>query len=223
MKSVVVKNLIFVLALTSSSFARAEGQDEYVTHQVHSGETLQTISQKYYNTTRRWFEIFKLNHDVLQSSDKVEPGITLKLRALRQAQHNKKVLKKFTATVEKPQTPVVQTQVLSHEPVAMPVAKKDTYDATDDHEGVMDQIVPTPAIPVQTSETTLDDLKVTRKPARAMIHRQPKEKPIALESSVITESMAAPVAPAQIDPVPQEAPQVVEKKKTLHFDEFLEP
>jgi nucleoid-associated protein YgaU len=41
---------------------------------VRKGDTLQSISRKFYGTTRRWNELYKLNRSRLKNSDKIYPG-----------------------------------------------------------------------------------------------------------------------------------------------------
>lgn len=55
--------------------ARNSPQKTYV---VKNGETLQTISQKLYATTRRWTELYLLNYDKMQDPDILEKGTELK-------------------------------------------------------------------------------------------------------------------------------------------------
>ncbi len=46
-------------------------------HQVRPGETLQTISSRYFNTTRKWYSIYKQNKNVLATPNSLEPGMNL--------------------------------------------------------------------------------------------------------------------------------------------------
>ena len=46
---------------------------------VQKGDTLQKISKRFYNTTRRWMKIYDANKDVLSGPDKVYPGMTLNI------------------------------------------------------------------------------------------------------------------------------------------------
>lgn len=45
---------------------------------VKAGETLQTISQQLYSTTRRWTELYLLNYDKMTDPDSLEKGTNLK-------------------------------------------------------------------------------------------------------------------------------------------------
>lgn len=50
------------------------------THTVTKGETLQTISQKYYGTTKNWRKIFNANRDRLpKGPDDISVGMKLKI------------------------------------------------------------------------------------------------------------------------------------------------
>ena len=44
------------------------------TYVVEKGDTLQTISDKVYGTTRKWKKIYEANRDVLESPDMIKPG-----------------------------------------------------------------------------------------------------------------------------------------------------
>ena len=41
---------------------------------VRKGDTLQSISKKFYGTTKRWKEIYNVNRQVLKSPDEIYPG-----------------------------------------------------------------------------------------------------------------------------------------------------
>lgn len=53
--------------------------DEYKIYTVKKGDTLQKISFKFYNTTRRWKKIYEANKDILKAPDKVYPGQVLRI------------------------------------------------------------------------------------------------------------------------------------------------
>lgn len=48
------------------------------TYVVKTGETLQTISQNLYTTTRRWTELYLFNYDKMKDPDALEKGTELK-------------------------------------------------------------------------------------------------------------------------------------------------
>ncbi len=52
---------------------------DYKAYKVQKNDTLQKISKKFYDTTRRWQKIFEVNRDVLESPDDIFPGQTLKI------------------------------------------------------------------------------------------------------------------------------------------------
>ena len=52
---------------------------EYKIYTVQKNDTLQKISYKFYNTTKRWKKIYEANKDILKSADKVYPGQVLKI------------------------------------------------------------------------------------------------------------------------------------------------
>jgi nucleoid-associated protein YgaU len=80
-----IKRIAQPLLLILSAFlaialcAHAQAAEQTVTHIVRPGETLQTISKKYYGTTRKWSEIYGRNRSVLNSPQSVAPGMKLKL------------------------------------------------------------------------------------------------------------------------------------------------
>ena len=47
------------------------------THTVQSGETLATISQRYYGTPARWKDIHQANRDRLPDANRVREGMEL--------------------------------------------------------------------------------------------------------------------------------------------------
>jgi LysM repeat protein len=46
---------------------------------VRRGDTLQSISKKFYGTTKRWKEIYKLNQDALKNPNDIYPGQVIKI------------------------------------------------------------------------------------------------------------------------------------------------
>jgi len=54
-------------------------KEEYKIYTVQKNDTLQEISRKFYNTTKRWKKLYEANRDVLKSPDKVYPGQVLKI------------------------------------------------------------------------------------------------------------------------------------------------
>lgn len=56
---------------------------EYKSYTVEDGDTLQKISEKFYGTTRRWQFLFEENKNVLESPDKIYPGMKIKIPVLR--------------------------------------------------------------------------------------------------------------------------------------------
>lgn len=53
--------------------------EEYTLYTVKKGDTLQKISRKFYNTTRRWKKIYEANKDILKTFDDIYPGQVLKI------------------------------------------------------------------------------------------------------------------------------------------------
>jgi len=59
---------------------QASGSFEKYT--VQKGDTLQKISQKHFNTTKKWYKIYEANKDVMKGPNKVYPGQTIKIPAV---------------------------------------------------------------------------------------------------------------------------------------------
>ena len=51
----------------------------YKLYTVKKNDTLQKISYKFYNTTRKWKKIYNANKDILKSPDEIRPGQVLKI------------------------------------------------------------------------------------------------------------------------------------------------
>ena len=56
-----------------------KNEKEYKLYTVKKNDTLQKISKKFYNTTRRWIKIYQANKDILKSPDKLYAGQVLKI------------------------------------------------------------------------------------------------------------------------------------------------
>ncbi|MDP2921899.1 MAG: LysM peptidoglycan-binding domain-containing protein [Candidatus Omnitrophota bacterium] len=56
---------------TSSSSVSGEAKEYYV---VEKGDTLQTISEKFYGTTKKWTVLYEANKHILKSPDRIRPG-----------------------------------------------------------------------------------------------------------------------------------------------------
>ena len=59
---------------------------------VKKGDTLQKISKKYFNTTKKWISIYQVNRDILKSPDSIYPGqvINIPLEPLKEPSENLK-------------------------------------------------------------------------------------------------------------------------------------
>lgn len=55
---------------------------ETTSYTVQKGDTLQKISMKFYNTSKKWMYLYKANSDVLKGPDKLRPGQALKIPPL---------------------------------------------------------------------------------------------------------------------------------------------
>lgn len=52
---------------------------DFEQYSVGKNDTLQKISKKFYNTTKKWPKIYEANKDILRTPDKLYPGQTLKI------------------------------------------------------------------------------------------------------------------------------------------------
>lgn len=52
---------------------------EVISYKVQKGDTLQKISMKFFNTTKKWTKIYEANKDVLKSPQKIYPGQVIKI------------------------------------------------------------------------------------------------------------------------------------------------
>lgn len=52
---------------------------DFEQYSVGKNDTLQKISKKFYNTTKKWPKIYEANKDILHTPDKLYPGQTLKI------------------------------------------------------------------------------------------------------------------------------------------------
>jgi nucleoid-associated protein YgaU len=52
------------------------GFEEYT---IEKNDTLQKISKKFYNTYRKWGQIYEANKDVIPDPDKITPGIVIRI------------------------------------------------------------------------------------------------------------------------------------------------
>jgi len=50
-----------------------------VEYRVQKNDTLQKISKKFYDTYRKWPQIYEANKDVIKNPDRIKPGITIKI------------------------------------------------------------------------------------------------------------------------------------------------
>ena len=52
---------------------------DFEQYSVGKNDTLQKISKKFYNTTKKWPKIYEANKDILRTPDKLYPGQTLRI------------------------------------------------------------------------------------------------------------------------------------------------
>ena len=56
-----------------------EKEKEYKYYTIQKKDTLQKVSLKFYNTTKKWKLIFDYNENILKSPDKIYPGLRIKI------------------------------------------------------------------------------------------------------------------------------------------------
>jgi nucleoid-associated protein YgaU len=75
------KQLSTINYQTKRADLTAYNQSQFVNtpkiHVVSKGETLSTISAKYYGSTNKWLKIFEANRSLLKDANKLRPGIKL--------------------------------------------------------------------------------------------------------------------------------------------------
>lgn len=57
--------------------------DRFQWYTVQKDETLQKISHKFYNTTKKWRMIFDYNKNILKNPDRIYPGTKIKIPVLK--------------------------------------------------------------------------------------------------------------------------------------------
>jgi len=62
--------------VSRASVSESTTTEEYI---VQKGDTLQKISKKFYNTYRRWVEIYEANKDVMSDPNKLKAGMRLRI------------------------------------------------------------------------------------------------------------------------------------------------
>ncbi len=60
-----------------------ESKEEYTLYTVQKNDTLQKISKKFYDTYRKWPQIYEANKDILTNPNKIKPGLTIKIPTLK--------------------------------------------------------------------------------------------------------------------------------------------
>ncbi len=53
--------------------------EAFVDYKVQKNDTLQKISKKFYDTYRKWPQIYEANKAVIKNPDRIKPGITLQI------------------------------------------------------------------------------------------------------------------------------------------------
>ena len=64
---------------TSIEETADNANQDFEQYTVGKNDTLQKISKKFYNTTKKWPKIYEANKDILRTPDKLYPGQTLKI------------------------------------------------------------------------------------------------------------------------------------------------
>lgn len=107
-----------------------------------AGETLQTLSQRLYGTTRYWTEIYLLNREALASYDKVSPGMQLTVFERSPSGAPAPVAERNAAPAEMPvEAPVAPIQPMPEQPAAQPLMPDDTS-----AKAPVEHVAPAPAV-----------------------------------------------------------------------------
>ena len=61
------------------SVAPVVTEQKFIDYKVEKDDTLQKISMKFYNTTRKWPRIYDANKDVIKDPNRIKPGSTLRI------------------------------------------------------------------------------------------------------------------------------------------------
>ncbi len=59
-----------------------EKEKEYKYYTIQKNDTLQKVSQKFYDTTKKWKLIFDYNKKVIKKSNNIYPGMRIKIPKL---------------------------------------------------------------------------------------------------------------------------------------------
>lgn len=54
-------------------------QPSFVEYTVQENDTLQKISMKFYNTNRKWSQIYEANKGIIKNPDRIKPGLMLRI------------------------------------------------------------------------------------------------------------------------------------------------
>lgn len=81
------EQIVFLMALleeksisveeSSESTSEISAVPETITHKVAKGETLSSISQRYYGTSKRWNEIYETNKERIPNKNSIKTGLVL--------------------------------------------------------------------------------------------------------------------------------------------------
>ena len=68
-------------AVVETETAVVETSPEYQTYTVQKGDTLWSISRKFYGVGKKWRTIFQANQDIISNPDKIRAGTEIKIPA----------------------------------------------------------------------------------------------------------------------------------------------
>ncbi|MDP8265024.1 MAG: LysM peptidoglycan-binding domain-containing protein [Candidatus Aceula lacicola] len=81
--AVVESEDVVIYDAEESSEPAVEVEIVYVDYTIAEGDTLQKISKKFYDTYKRWYEIYEVNKDVLPNADRLKPGKVIKIPQIK--------------------------------------------------------------------------------------------------------------------------------------------
>lgn len=111
-----------------------------------TGETLQTLSQRLYGTTRYWTEIYLLNREALASYDKVSPGMQLTVFERSPAGAASTTDVTGAPAAMPTEMPVAPIQPMPEQSAVQPAAQPLMPDDTSARAPVVEQVAPAPVV-----------------------------------------------------------------------------
>lgn len=123
--------------LPDTAHANNQILEDQTSIQIMKGDTLQKISMRYFGTTRKWRELYKLNRDILSSPNVLIVGLKLKVKIVAQATTAKEPSKLYSNLVGR------QLRISSTKKNSV-AAKNEVYSAFEQDSSESSHIIDTP-------------------------------------------------------------------------------